>query len=165
VGQKLEFAISATDPDQDALTYSALLLPTGATFIVATGVFSWTPSSDQASSHIVTFTVSDGLLTNSEDVTITVNPVVVDPITKIAITIKEIKGLNLPKGTENSLISKMDSATKSLEKGKPTPAVNQLEACINEVQAQRGKKIPMVKADELIASIRAIISQIQSMKW
>ncbi|HUW86553.1 MAG TPA: hypothetical protein VMV55_06720, partial [Methanoregula sp.] len=59
---------------------------------------------------------------------------------------------------------KLDSATKSLEKDKPTPAVNQLEACINEVQAQRGKKIPEVQADELIASIRAIIIQIQSMK-
>jgi hypothetical protein len=66
----LSFSISGTDPDGDSLTYSAPGLPSGASF--ANRVFSWTPSYDQAGSYPVTFTVSDGELTDSEQITITV---------------------------------------------------------------------------------------------
>lgn len=40
--------ISATDPDNDPLTYSASNLPPGASFNPVTQTFSWTPSFDQA---------------------------------------------------------------------------------------------------------------------
>jgi hypothetical protein len=66
----LTFSLSATDPDGDALTYSATGLPTGASFAGQT--FSWTPGYDQAGPHTVTFTVTDGELSDSEQVTITV---------------------------------------------------------------------------------------------
>ena len=66
----LSFSLSATDPDGDSLTFSATGLPSGASS--ANGVFSWTPSYDQAGSYQVTFTVSDGELTDSEQITITV---------------------------------------------------------------------------------------------
>ena len=41
--RKLTFTVAATDPDGDALTYSADGLPAGATFDPATRQFSWTP--------------------------------------------------------------------------------------------------------------------------
>jgi len=66
----LSFSIKAADPDGDALTYSAMGLPSGATF--ANQVFSWIPSYDQAGSYLVTFSVSDGELTDDEKITITV---------------------------------------------------------------------------------------------
>jgi PKD repeat protein len=66
----LTFPVSATDEDGDTLTYSATGLPSGATF--ANRVFSWTPNYDEAGSYQVTFTVSDGQLTDSEQITITV---------------------------------------------------------------------------------------------
>jgi hypothetical protein len=66
----LSFSLSATDLDGDALTFSATGLPSGASF--AGGVFTWTPTYDQAGSYPVTFTVSDGELTDSEQITITV---------------------------------------------------------------------------------------------
>jgi hypothetical protein len=66
----LSFSIKAADPDGDALTYSATGLPSGATF--ASQVFSWIPSYDQAGSYLVTFSVSDGELTDDEKITITV---------------------------------------------------------------------------------------------
>ena len=70
----LSFVISATDPDGDTLTYSASNLPSGATFDAGTRTFSWTPSFTQAGSYPgVHFEVSDGSLTDSEDITITVN--------------------------------------------------------------------------------------------
>ena len=66
----LSFAISATDPDGDPITYSAQNLPTGATFIGDT--FTWTPTSGQAGRYDVTFIASDGQEQDSETVIITV---------------------------------------------------------------------------------------------
>ena len=81
-GQLLSFTISATDPDGDPLTYSASSLPSGATFNLATRTFSWTPSYTQAGSYPgVHFQVTDGILTDSEDITITVNNVTGPAIT------------------------------------------------------------------------------------
>jgi hypothetical protein len=73
-GNLLQFAISASDPDGDPLTYSASNLPEGAEFAGQT--FSWTPDYHQAGIyHDVHFEVSDGELTGSEDITIAVNNV------------------------------------------------------------------------------------------
>jgi hypothetical protein len=71
-GSPLGFTLHGTDDDSDGLTYGAVWLPEGATLDPATGVFSWTPGYDQAGSYDVTSTVSDGSLTDSETITITV---------------------------------------------------------------------------------------------
>ncbi|MCK6473510.1 MAG: PKD domain-containing protein [Planctomycetes bacterium] len=70
----LSFTITATDPEDDILTYSATGLPSGATLDPDTGEFSWTPAAGQLGDFIVTFIVSDSLLTDQETITITVNP-------------------------------------------------------------------------------------------
>ncbi|MBI5096612.1 MAG: DUF1566 domain-containing protein, partial [Nitrospirae bacterium] len=72
-GVLLSFTVSGSDPDGDSLTFSASQLPSGATFDPSTRTFSWTPNYTQASLYSVTFAVSDGSLTDSETVTITVN--------------------------------------------------------------------------------------------
>ena len=73
-GEPLEFIISATDPDGDTLTYSASTLPSGASFNPDTRTFSWTPLYSQAGVYSnVRFEVSDGSLTDYEEITITVN--------------------------------------------------------------------------------------------
>ena len=74
-GDLLQFTVTASDPDipTQTLIYSASNLPPGATFNPTTRVFSWTPSSGQAGVYPnVHFVVSDGYLTDSEDITITV---------------------------------------------------------------------------------------------
>jgi hypothetical protein len=72
-GAMLSFTISATDADGDALTYSASHLPVGATFNTATRTFSWTPNLSQAGVYTgVHFQVSDGQMTDYEDITMTV---------------------------------------------------------------------------------------------
>jgi PKD repeat protein len=68
VGQRLTIVVSATDPDGDAVGFTASGLPAGASF--TTNTFSWTPSA--AGSYSVTFIATDGQLTDSETVTITV---------------------------------------------------------------------------------------------
>lgn len=66
----LTFEVSATDPNGDALTYSASGLPQGATFLGQT--FAWTPTSDQTGEYHVTFTADDGHSPTSTTITITV---------------------------------------------------------------------------------------------
>jgi len=71
-GQTLSFSISASDPDNNTLIYTALNLPTGANFDSAIRVFSWTPTYTQAGTYSnVHFEVSDGDLIDSEDISIT----------------------------------------------------------------------------------------------
>jgi hypothetical protein len=72
-GQSLNFTLSASDPDNTNLTYSATSLPSGASLNAATGAFSWTPSVSQTGTFNITFTASDGLLTNSESIVIVVS--------------------------------------------------------------------------------------------
>ena len=71
----LTFTVSASDADGDSLAYSVSNLPAGASFNTATRVFTWTPADGQAGTYAVTFDVTDGYLTDSESVTITVNEV------------------------------------------------------------------------------------------
>jgi len=76
----LSFTLSGSDPDGDSLSYSASGLPAGASFSGASRSFSWTPDFDQAGSYPVTFTVSDGSLTASRTVQITVSNVNRKPV-------------------------------------------------------------------------------------
>ena len=87
--ENLSFAVTASDPDQDNLSFGADVLPAGATLDPTSGAFNWTPSVGQAGSYPILFTVSDDgvpVLSDSEQVTITVTaPVanqapVLDPI-------------------------------------------------------------------------------------
>jgi hypothetical protein len=72
-GDSFNLVISASDPDNNALTYTANGLPEGSVFTPSTRSFNWIPGNDQAGSYQVTFSVSDGSLTDSEIVTFTVN--------------------------------------------------------------------------------------------
>lgn len=71
-GQLLSFTISGSDADNDALTFSASGVPSGASFDASTRTFTWSPVFTQAGAYSVTFTVSDGSSTASEIVVITV---------------------------------------------------------------------------------------------
>lgn len=75
-GDTLIFTVSATDSYGDNLIYSASNLPIGASFDPATRTFFWTPNYHQADTYLdIHFEVSDGDLTDSEDISISVNNV------------------------------------------------------------------------------------------
>ena len=74
-GANLNFSISASDPDGTTPSFSNSVLPTGATFVDngnGSATFDWTPDFTQGGSFNITFRASDGALTDSEVVTITV---------------------------------------------------------------------------------------------
>ena len=62
----------ATDPNGDAISYSASGLPPEATFDQLSQVFTWTPGFGQEGSYEVRFEASDENLADSRNVTITV---------------------------------------------------------------------------------------------
>jgi hypothetical protein len=76
-----------------------------------------------------------------------------------------VEALDLPRGTANSLQAKLDAAKKKLtddNQNNDVAAINALEAFINEVEAQRGKKIPETDADALIGLAQAIIDLLEA---
>ena len=70
-----------------------------------------------------------------------------------------IEDLGLPQGIENALLSKIGNAQKAANRGNYRAAANILQAFINEVQAQRGKKLSDTDADLLIAYANNLITQ------
>ena len=79
----ISFTISASDPDNDAMTFSASNVPSGASFNPSSRVFSWTPAYGDAGNYHVTFTVTDNgtpAESDSETVTITVGNVNRPPV-------------------------------------------------------------------------------------
>lgn len=69
-------SISATDSDNDSLTYSATGLPAGATLNATTGQLSWTPSEAQGpGDYSFTAIASDGVLSGTKTINIHVTEV------------------------------------------------------------------------------------------
>jgi hypothetical protein len=60
----------------------------------------------------------------------------------------------------NSLISKIDSAQNSADRENICAAVHELEAFINQIEAQRGNKISNEAADLIIAYANNLIAQL-----
>lgn len=68
--------------------------------------------------------------------------------------IDQIKGMGLDKGIANSLTAKLNAVVKNLNDENPNndkAVCNELTAFINEVNAQSGKKLTKVQADELVS--------------
>jgi hypothetical protein len=77
----------------------------------------------------------------------------------------KISAMNLDKGVCNNLLAKLDTVSKKLadeNKNNDVAAYNALEAFINAVNAQRGKKISEGDADSLISKAQQIIEIGQS---
>jgi len=106
-------------------------------------------------SYNVTLTVTD------DGGAINIDTIVVEVITAtgaIDDLVDIIDGMGLHQGTENSLMAKLEGAKDALERGQPNVAINKLGSFINEVEAQRGKKLTDEQADLLIEYANRIIS-------
>ena len=70
VTSPIRFAVNATDPDGDALSYSASGLPVNSSFDPVNRTFTWAPYTSQAGNYTVIFNVTDGRLFDTENVLI-----------------------------------------------------------------------------------------------
>jgi len=116
-----------------------------------------THSYSSGGTYEVTLMVTDDDEATDTDTTIVT---VQTPEEAIQDLISDVEGMNLAKGVENSLISKLEAAIRSLNRDQKNVATNQLYAFINEIEAQRGKKITNTQADELIAKAQRVIDNI-----
>ncbi len=71
-GEVLSFTLLATDADGDGVTYDIQPLPNGATLNTKTGAFQWKPDYTQAGKYSVSFSATDGSLSDFQNVLITV---------------------------------------------------------------------------------------------
>ena len=86
-----------------------------------------------------------------------------EPIELLDILADDVIDLNLRRGIENSLLAKIDAAIAKLEDDNPKndrAAVTSLQAFINVVKAQSGKKISEEDAAELIETAQQIIDML-----
>lgn len=95
-----------------------------------------------------------------DDMTFTglTEPVLIDDLASYIVT-----DIDLPKSIKTKLISKINVAGKVISdenENNDIAAINTMEAFINYVEAQRGKKIPNQQADELINRANGIIASL-----
>lgn len=67
-----------------------------------------------------------------------------------------IDGFGLPRGLTNALGAKLDAALAALDAGNVTGACNNLQALINQANAQSGKKLTIAQANQIISAANAI---------
>ncbi len=111
VGSTLRLTLSATDPDNDPLSFFArpLPLPAGASLDAATGAFTFRPGADQVGSHGITFGVSDGLASDTRLVPITVLPP--PPGTRTTVTGQLVDAEDPLRGVSGARVTLLDTGT------------------------------------------------------
>ena len=72
-GAVYTYDVEATDPNEDTLTYSLPINPTGMTINSTTGVITWTPTEDQIGENVVVVEVSDGSKSTTQSFSVTVD--------------------------------------------------------------------------------------------
>ncbi len=126
--RSLTFGVEATDPDGDAITYTASGLPAGASFDPAMRQFTWTPGYTQAGEYTVTFTASDGdksySLSSTKSVTITVRDVTVQE--QLSGLKSAVAALGVNGGVKTALTQKVSQAEKLLAQGDQAGAIRLL---------------------------------------
>lgn len=112
--------------------------------------------------YLARLNVLDGIGQRDDD-TIWITVYEPTPESAIENLIAHVESMNLQQGIDNSLDTKLTSASDALEAlnaDQRNDAVNKLNAFINEVEAQRGKKLTNEQADLLIAAAQEVISLI-----
>jgi hypothetical protein len=160
----LTFTVGATDPDGDAVTLSAVGMPSGATFNTSTGVFTWTPGYPSAGVYTPTFIATDNgtpVASSSVDVVITVgsNPT---PTEQSQTLINNVVAVNLPTNVQNAYLANLNKVGPFIQQGKTGQAINQLNAFIQKVnQDYAHGTITLAEKNAFVAEAQALIAALQ----
>lgn len=72
-----------------------------------------------------------------------------------------VQGFIANQGVAQSLLAKLDAAQTALDRGQPAVVVKQLEAFVQEVQAQTGKQIDVAHAQHMVMHAHMVIDALQ----
>jgi len=137
-GASVGYSISATDNSGLAPDF-ACTPASGSTFPIGTSTVGCTATDAAGNSASGSFTVTvNGPAAQAENLTTLV------------------ESLNLGGGTSTSLTSKLDNAIDLFATGSTTTACNVVNAFVNQVKAQSGKKLTSDQADQIIADAERI---------
>ena len=109
-GAVYTYDVEATDPNEDTLTYSLTISPTGMTINSTTGVITWTPTEDQVGENEVVVKVSDGSKSTTQSFTVTVEKALLTSIVVLP-TSMEIEAGN--SDTITSVTAHYDNGTEA----------------------------------------------------
>jgi choice-of-anchor C domain-containing protein len=84
----------------------------------------------------------------------------VSVVSEVSALNSAVAALNIPAGTKNSLLSKLDKASGALAACDGGRAASALTDFVNEVNAQRGKKIKAADADMLLAAAAPLVDKL-----
>ncbi len=73
--------------------------------------------------------------------------------------LQKVREMGLPSGLEMSLSAKLQAAIDAMRRDLPGAGMQELQAFVREVEAQRGKQIDAKQADALIAAVAPFINQ------
>ena len=107
-GAVYTYDVEATDPNEDILTYSLTVNPTGMTINSTTGVITWTPAT--AGSFEVTVEVSDEYKSETQSFTITVDEALLTSIEVLPATMEIAAGSSK---TITSVTAHYDNSTSA----------------------------------------------------
>ena len=140
LGSVVTFVTEASDI-VDASATVTCLPASGATFALGTTAVTCTAEDASGNENPSSF-----------DVTLTLGPATFSGLTA------EIQTLGLQNGLKNALIAKVSAAAQSFGNGQTNAAIGSLNALLNQIAAQAGKKLTLAQAAELTAAVTAIIA-------
>jgi len=126
-GAVYAYDVEATDPNEDILTYSLTVSPTGMTINSTTGVITWTPTESQIGENEVVVEVSDGSKSATQSFTITVDETLLTSIvvlpTNMTLEIGESKTItSVTAHYDNGTEANITLTTCTYESDKPGTA-------------------------------------------
>ena len=98
-GAVYTYDVEATDPNEDTLTYSLTISPTGMTINSTTGVITWTPTEGQVGENEVVVEVSDGSKSTTQSFTIIVDETLLTSIVVLP------SSMSIQKGSSQTIAS------------------------------------------------------------
>jgi hypothetical protein len=156
---------NSSDPDDDPISHhwEFEIIPAGSTATLDDPSIVYpTFVADLVGDYIIQLIVNDGVVNSDPDqVIITAQT----PQEAIEDLINTVESFNLQQGISNSLDAKLEVAIRALDdlnENNDAAAVSSLQAFINAVEAQSGKELTEVQADELINIAQTIINSLLS---
>lgn len=159
----LDLSNTFSDPDGDTLTLiatSANALLVTATMVGTDLVLDYQPN--QSGTTTVTVRATDpGELFEEDTLTVTVVSAE-DQLVNLIGGLNELQDQGVvSNGNANALTSKLENALAQVNAGNPTPAANQVNAVVNQVEAfRKSGKLSDDQADDLIEQLEALLTSL-----